>query len=249
MSRRGEDSDAAKNRRRVLRGYRQEGKRFTPPLLQHMSPTESRWIDDRLPELVWIALLIKAFGLKDGTAVAANVARAAAKCDQTSERAFAATSDYGELTDENKRCLRSALNADGMLDKVRRGLAALIRHYTEFPLAFLAERDEASQDDSGSTLDDLKATIDHISDRESPAAIFAQAAVVHIFFINGRLKVPHSSVLANLPAVEDYPMTDESRRIAAAVRSLVTRLLTQDIPSDWRNSFWNQGRSLGPCEV
>ena len=249
MSRGRKDCHVSKNRRRVLRDYRQEGKRFIPPFLQHMRLKESRWMDDRVPELVWIALLIKAFGLKDGTAVAANVARAAAKCDQTSERAFAATSDYGELTDENKRCLRSALNADGMLDKVRRGLAALIRHYTEFPLAFLAERDEASQDDSGSTLDDLKATIDHISDRESPAAIFAQAGVVYIFFINDRLKVSPSSSLANFPAVEDYPLTDESRIVAASVRSVVTGLLTRDIPSDWRNSFWNQGRCLGPCEV
>ena len=228
MSRRGEDSDAAKNRRRVLRGYRQEGKRFTPPLLQHMSPHgRAAGLTTDCPSWSGIALLIKAFGLKDGTAVAANVARAAAKCDQTSERAFAATSDYGELTDENKRCLRSALNADGMLDKVRRGLAALIRHYTEFPLAFLAERDEASQDDSGSTLDDLKATIDHISDRESPAAIFAQAGVVYIFFINDRLKVSPSSSLANFPAVEDYPLTDESRIVAASVRSVVTGLLTR----------------------
>ena len=206
-------------------------------------------MDDRVPELVWIALLIETFGLEEGVAVAASVAKAAAKCDQTAQRAFGATSDYAELTDENKRCVRSALNAHGMLDKARRGLAALTYHYSEFPLAFLAETEEAREDDSGSTLDGLKAVIDNINDRESSAAIFAQAAVVYIFFINGRLKVPHSSVLANFPAVEDYPMTDESRRIAAAVRSLVTRLLTQDIPSDWRNSFWNQGRSLGPCEV
>ena len=244
-----QDTNASKNRGRVLRGYRQVGKRFIPPFLQHLSLAESNWMDDRVPELVWIALLIQAFGLKDGTAVAASVAKAAAKYDQTAERAFAATSDYGQLTVESKRCVRSALDACGMLDKARRGLAALTNHYTEFPLAFLAERDEASADDSGSTLDDLKAVIDNISDRESPAAIFAQAVVVYIFFINGRLKASSGTALANFPAIEDYPVTDESKRVAASVRSVVTSLLTQDIPSDWRISFWNQGRLLGPCEL
>ena len=44
-------------------------------------------------------------------------------------------------------------------------------------------------------------------------------------------------------------MTDESHRVAASVRSAVTFLLSQDIPTVWRNSFWNQGRSFGPCDV
>ena len=169
MSRGRKDCHVSKNRRRVLRDYRQEGKRFIPPFLQHMRLKESRWTDDRVPELVWIALLIETFGLEEGVAVAASVAKAAAKCDQTAQRAFGATSDYAELTDENKRCVRSALNAHGMLDKARRGLAALTYHYSEFPLAFLAETEEAREDDSGSTLDGLKAVIDNINDRESSA--------------------------------------------------------------------------------
>ena len=84
MSRGRKDCHVSKNRRRVLRDYRQEGKRFIPPFLQHMRLKESRWTDDRVPELVWIALLIETFGLEEGVAVAASVAKAAAKCDQTS---------------------------------------------------------------------------------------------------------------------------------------------------------------------
>ena len=41
MSQGNQDRDQSKNRRRVLQGYRQEGKRFVPPLLQHVSPTEA----------------------------------------------------------------------------------------------------------------------------------------------------------------------------------------------------------------
>ena len=124
----------------------------------------------------------------------------------------------------------------------------MIRHYPEFPLAFLADADDSGKGSSGSSLDDLKETIANIAGRQSPAAIFAQATVVYIFFTNKRLKVAPHVGLANLPAIEEYPRTEESQKVAASVRSAVTFLLSQDIPASWRNSFWNQGRSLGPCE-
>ena len=249
MSPRSEGNNEPESKRRVLRGYRQEGKRFIPPFLQHMILTESIWMDDRVPELVWVALLLQVFGVNEGTAVAESVAKAAARCDQTTKRAYAATSAYTRLSDEQKQCVRSALSAEGTLEKARLGLAALIHNYTEFPLAFLTDPGRASEDSSGSTLDDLRAAIRNISDRQSHAGIFAQAAVVQIFSTNNVLTVRPGLSLANLPAIQSYPTTDESQRVAASVRSVVTGLLTWDISPDWRTSFWNQGRSLGPCEV
>ena len=249
MSQRNKAPDQSEDRRRVLQGYRQEGKRFIPPFLQHGSLTETKWMDDRVPELVWIGLLLHVFGVREGTAVAVSIAKAAAKCNQTAKRAFAATSDYMEFSDEQKQCVRSALTAEGTLGKASRGLAALIHHYTEFPLAFLADADCSNEDSSGSTLDDLREAIDSIRDRQGHAGIFAQATVVYIFLVNDRLTVAPHVGLANLPAIQEYPMTDESHRVAASVRSAVTFLLSQDIPTVWRNSFWNQGRSFGPCDV
>ena len=74
MGRTGKYSGDSGNKRRVLRDYRQEGKRFIPPFLQHMPiMTESRWMDDRVPELIWIALLNHIFGPKVGTAIALSV--------------------------------------------------------------------------------------------------------------------------------------------------------------------------------
>ncbi len=208
--------------------------------------TESSWLDDRVPELIWIALLIHMFGLKEGTAIALSIAKAAAKCDKTAKKAYAAASDYMELSDECKRCIRLALGEEGMLQKASQGLATLTHNYTDFPLAFLSSTDS---DSSGSTLGDLEETITNVIDRQSRAGIYAQAAAVYIFFVNDKLRVPSNSALANFPAIEEYPTTDESRRVAAAVGSEVVGLLSHDILPKWRNSFWNQGRSFGSCEV
>ena len=249
MRRKGKNRNKSADRRRVLQGYRREGKRFIPPFLQHMSLTETSWIHDRVPELVWIALLNHAYGVKEGVGMAASIAKAAAKCEPAAKRAFAATSDYSELSDDQKQCIRSALNAEGILAKAGRGLAALIEHYTEFPLAFLAGSGRASEDSPGTTLRDLRESIHNISDKEGHAGIFAQATVVYIYFINKKLSVSPGLSLANFPAIEEYPKTDESKKVAAAVRATVSVLLSHDTSSDWRRYFWSQGRSLGPCEA
>ena len=249
MSGRSQSTHKFENNRGVLRGYQRKGKRFIPPFLQYINPEESRWMDHRVPELVWIALLMQFLGVKEGTEVAKSIAQAAAKCERATKRAFAAASDYVELGNEQKQCIRSVLDAEGVLDKARWGLAALILNYNEFPLAFLTEAGTPIEGSSGSSLDDLRTVIDNISDRHGYDGTLVQATVVYIYFINNMLKVSPHVGLANFPAIEEYPRTEESQRVAASVRSAVTMLLTRDMPSDWRNSFWNQGRTLGPCEV
>ena len=101
----------------------------------------------------------RVFGVKEGTAVAASVAKAAARCDQTAKKAFASASDYVGLSDEHKCCVRSALNAEEPLGKARQGLAALIYNYTDFPLAFLVETAKSEEDGSRSELEDLREAI------------------------------------------------------------------------------------------
>ena len=249
MSRRNKGGANSKIEQRVLRGYQRVGKRFTPPFLQHLSLTESSWIDDRVPELIWMALLIQVFGLKRGTEIALTIAKSASKCAQPAQKAFAAASDYTMFKSEKGGLLCRALTAMGVLDEAQRGLAALIDHYPDFPLAFLGNPESTAEDRPVSTLDDLAQTIVSVSDREGYIGIFAQATVVCIYFANDQLVVSPNSGLANFPAIEEYPMTEESLRVAASVRSAVTGLLTKDVSPDWRNAFWNQGRLLGSCQV
>ena len=66
MNQQSEGNRISKNRRRVLQGYRQEGKRFIPPFLQQVSLTQTDWMNERVPELVWIALLVHVYGVQEG---------------------------------------------------------------------------------------------------------------------------------------------------------------------------------------
>jgi hypothetical protein len=53
--------------RRILANHKQVGKRFIPPFVATLGPlSEVRWVDDVLPELLWLALLNHQHGWKDG---------------------------------------------------------------------------------------------------------------------------------------------------------------------------------------
>ena len=121
------------NSRRVLQSYKQRGKRFIPPWLELLPLEESRWIDDRIPELVWIALLMQNTGIKRGNDIATAIAKAAAECSQVG-KAFAAASDYLELNEEQKEQIRTALDSEGVLGSAQTALATLIYHYEGCPL-------------------------------------------------------------------------------------------------------------------
>ena len=236
------------DKRRVLQGYKQRGKRFIPPWLELLPLEESRWIDDRIPELVWIALLMRNTGIKRGNHIATAIAQAAAECSQI-KKAFAAASDYAELDEENKQQVRAVLDNKGFLGSAQTALATLISHYAEFPLSFLGHPQGVDGNAPLPVLEDLKDTIEVILDRESREAVYVQATAVHVYFTNGLLTVAPGVGLANLNAIMEYPETEESQRVAASVRSTVTILIGKEVASDWAGSFWRQGRILSPCEV
>ena len=239
----------SEKKRRVLRGYRQEGKRFVPPFLQDRSITEAPWMDNLVPELIWIALLNKTFGNIEGTALATSIAKTASMCDQSAKRAFAGLSDYVTLSNEQKSRMHSLLADESTLNSVLRGLAALMIYYDEFPLSFLADQDSLRGGPGFSTLDDLSEVIVIIRDRRSRAATFAQATVVYISIINDQLRVSPGTSLANFTAIEEYPLTEESQRVASSVRATVNYSLSAYGSLGWSGSFWRQGRCFGACEV
>jgi hypothetical protein len=73
-----------------------------------------------------------------------------------------------------------------------------------------------------------------------------QANGVYIAFVTGKLQVARGLSLANFPAIEKYPETEESRRVASGVRMVVNMFIgmARQSPNDWQKYFWNRGLEL-----
>ena len=144
--------------------------------------------------------------------------------------------------------MRGRLSESGALDHVTSALRVLAAHYPECPLAFLwSTKQYDAQDETG--LSKLKELILALADRRDKTATWMQATAVYVYFLNDKLKVFRGSAMADFTAIEAYPDTDESMKVASFVRASITGFLpTLNLSSDWRHYFWNKGRRLQPCE-
>lgn len=236
-------------RRRVLEGHAQHGKRFVPPFLEYWGLDTISWMDDILPELLWIALMNSWYGNNRGAELCVELAKAAAACATSGKGAFAFISEYGQLESGEQDCVKNRLRNSGALGQLNHGLQVLGMHYPECPLAFLWST-EAPALEREDGLQQLKQLILELSDRSGTTATFVQATAVYVYFLNDKLKVFSGSALANFPAIEEYPDTEESRKIAAFIRASINGFQGPlDLSADWRRYFWDRGSMLEPCEV
>ncbi len=242
------DSEPGGERPQVLQGHRRHGKRFVPLLLEYTSLTEVGWHYDLMPELVWIGLVHAKHGVKRGVELCVELARAAVACTAKSNRAFAFISDYAQLQQGEQECVIGHLLETGSLADLSEALNVLLVYYPQGPLTFLSNSQRCGVS-SEASLTTLKRVLWESSDRRGRQATLMQATAVYVYFLNDRLKVPPGSGLANFTAIESYPDTEESLKIATYVRALLNGLTaSSNLSEEWRRYFWNTGRALEPCD-
>ena len=242
---------ARKKSPRALSDHRKVGKKYIPPLTAELGPlTEIRWVNDLVPEFVWLALLSDRCGLKIGTDLARRLALAANAARGAKRKAwFALTSAYAELDPSERDAVVAKLEADGAAQQIREALTPQLTLYPESPLRFLFADLPQSESDS---LEDFKTVLESIFDKGDIAGTFAQATAVYIAFISDMLKVFKGLELANFPAIEDFPSTEESQRVASSVRSTVLIFYSQfktDHSTAWISYFWKRGLDLDDCKL
>ena len=71
-----------------------------------------------------------------------------------------------------------------------------------------------------------------------------QANAIYVAFVTDKLKVQRGTALANFPAVEKYPETDESRLVASSIRATINGFFGEMFlgkSTPWARYFWNRG--------
>ncbi len=235
--------------RRALADHRQDGKRFIPPLLQHLQLAEVSWTRDLLPEVLWLAVLTESYGLARGAALALSVSIAAAGAEGgQSDLLPCFTSFYASLEDESRVRIVESLGSTSDLDDIRVSLRNLLGLYPECPLGFLLGTEVPQLEDPAQATAQIKGLIAQLLDRESQAATFAQANAIYVAFVVGGLVVAEGLALANFPAIAEYPNTEESERVASSTRAALNTFAAKPPGGAWTRHFWNRGLELEGCE-
>jgi hypothetical protein len=242
-------SEKKPTRFRALSDHKQVGKRFIPPMIEATGGVEGvSWIEQLLPELLWLGLLNETH-VTEGPSLAVSLIKAAKEATGESPRDwFATTSSYLRLTQEQKQAVVTSLTETEDLDRIRAALAVLVAFYPECPLAFLF--DSQSPEKHGIYIEDFKRILVSLMDRWDRPATLTQASMVYLGFVSDMLKVQEGMALANFPEVWNYPISEESMRVAASVRGTVSVMFGMEFgskASPWSTYFWNRGFELQPC--
>jgi hypothetical protein len=238
-----------RNQSKVLSDHRRIGSRFIPPLIHKLGqPQEMSWVDTRLPELIWLALLNQRYGVMRGAELALEIARAAIDSLGPAKKIwFAPMSAYANLTEEQQLAVVTNLKKYDLSD-LRAGLAIFADFYPYFPMGFLI-RGGTRNECPVAGLSDLKTLLRDSFDKTSKVATLMQANAMYIALVTDMLTASPGIAFANLPAVADYPETEESERVGASVRAGIMGLfgMSYENSSPWPGYFWNRGLEIDDC--
>jgi len=255
----------SQTRKRVLSDHRKIGSRMVPPWPQLFPSEDVRWAGHIIPELLWLGLLNDYHGWQQGAALSLALARASAEATGVDPREFqkkfgkgpkqwfASTSSYNALTDQQKVNVVESLKATSSLILIQAGLMPLALLYPKCPLTFLFEGLAPRGVDVD--LESFKQIVALHFDKEGIVTVRTLTNAVYIAFCTNKLKVivtdhgesPTDPKLRNLPAIEQYPKTEESKIVASSVRGTVFGLFEKN-QSEWADYFWNRGLEIEPCD-
>jgi hypothetical protein len=123
--------------------------------------------------------------------------------------------------------------------------------YPQCPLNFLYRGAPGIPDRPDEILEEFKKLLYTLFNRQNEAATFMQANGVYIAFLTDKLQVNAGVPLANFPEIQNYPHTEESKKVASGVRAVTDMAIMTTLKekqSNWSAYFWNRGLEIQPCE-
>jgi hypothetical protein len=234
----------------VLGGHKKVGTRFVPAVLARLNFNDLSYVNDLLPEIVWIGLANRQLGYVDGAKLCSAIAKAATECRRDQEFLnFALLSSYENLREEEVRALVSSLETSALLSTLREVVEPLVELFVQFPMHFAGR--PLHPRERPDLIEELKHCVGELLDRTSTPAGAAQATVVYTRVITGGLHYADGLQPPDLNAIVEAPATEAAERAAAIVRATVLGELMPGEdrnPRVWPRHFWNHALHLDACE-
>jgi len=228
----------------ILENHKKEGKKLIPPLLSfNMQPRS--YVQDSIPEIIWIAVIIKKQGLELGTHLGVEFVKTVNSCISKRELPYY-TSWYSNLNEEAKM-ISKALRDNHIYDVLKNDFQDFLNVYPESPFCKIFKSTRCTKEN----VSFVKIIINELFDKRSWLSTFSLGNIMYFLNTLGKLHLVGNSPLAEFPKLVDYPNTEISKIIASSVRATSNILLSSEKLKNekWISEFWNHGFKLEPCLI
>ncbi len=236
-------------RKTVLEGHKKIGTRFIPPMKQLPNMQSTSYVNQMLPELVWIGLINDNIGYVKGARLIEKVFTAVDGIGvRNAKPNFAYASSYGTLQDGERLALVDNLAQSGIIDDLKTYLAPLVLlYYDEFPMRFIGPPSTVISNEQ--LIDKITSCVEKHVDKYQTPGIVLHGSVLLSRLVTKTISLPASMEFPDLNAVIDAPGSDEAKRAAGFLRSnALGEFGMLEISDRWARYFWNRGYDLSPCK-
>lgn len=240
---------AMAKQRKNLKGYKQKGKRFIPPMKQLSQLREHSYVNDMLPELIWLGLIHDSAGYRFGAKVLEAVVEVTQELPaQDNSFNFALQIAYAKLPEETKAQILERWDQEDLLCTIRDAISPLILLYDGCALAFVGPpKNVYSQDE---LIGRISRTVEnHLDKTQTPGAVL-HGAMLLTRLMAGTIKFSQHIEIPDLNAVVENPESEEARKAASFMRANAgAEWGMLKVPPDWAKHFWNRNGELKRCEL
>ena len=239
-----------KNRpKKFLEGHKKKGPKFIPPMMQMGDIQEVSYLNDALPNLIWMGLVFERYGYRKGVQIITEfVSIAYEKCAGENAN-FSYLCYYSNLDVSIKASIYRELKNKGILYPLQEAIAPISCLFRFFPALFLKPDFKV---DETQLISRLKTTMKQSMNRYSKMATAIQVTAFCNLGVNGKLHIADRIDIPDPNSIFTAPDSDEANRSASFARSYVNVELgfrQDEIAEGWVREFWLQIYKLENCEL
>lgn len=237
-------------KKRNLEGHKREGKRFIPPMKQLPGMREQSYVNDMLPELIWLGLIHDRQGYVFGRhtlEAVMEVVNDREGDDASKPVNFAMQYAYATLSQDEKDQIVQRWESRGLLDDIRHALGPLTLLYDEFAMRFVGPPLTAIPEDE--LVRRMRSCVANHLDKYQVPGVALHGALMITRLIAGKLFFSKDMKLPDFNAAIDDPESDEGKHASSFMRATALGEMDMlDVPNSWARYFWNRNAELSPCE-
>lgn len=235
----------------VLGDHQKQGRKLIPPFLQFQNLKENSYVDNVIPNIIWLAILNRSFGLKDGTEIGLQVVKVISNTAKNKVKCFSLLSSLEILSFDEQDQILNQLQKLGILEDLICALECFVNLFPNSPISFINDRKQ-SVSQKQEWIKELKYILNDLYDKKGETSTFAMGNVLYHMVFLKKLKLEKGSPMAQLPRLIDYPNTHLSQMIASGIRSFIFSIMIEPLYFEeniWNKSFWDKCFSIEPLSI